>query len=68
MNSLEAVRSLVKEVLEAKSYSMFYGPAPRANQFPSHSDTDLHRDLSSPSIDDDTRKRIEAELTRRAEA
>jgi hypothetical protein len=45
--------------------SLYYGRRPRANQFPGYSTAELRRDLKSPTLDAETRQKIETEIARR---
>jgi hypothetical protein len=45
--------------------SMFYGKPVSANAFPGYTTAELKRDLCSPSLDNETRAKIEAEIARR---
>jgi hypothetical protein len=45
--------------------STFYGKPVSQNAFPGYTTNELLRDLSSPSLDDAARAKIEAEVARR---
>jgi hypothetical protein len=49
-----------------RSNSLYYGSIPSINAFPTYATADLLRDLESPSLDNATCARIEAEIARRS--
>ena len=49
-----------------RSYSLYYGSPVSANAFPGYSTAELLRDLEAPTLDAETRTKIEAEVARRA--